>query len=47
MIAELGSAEQVKKVYKKFVREDRGERKHRLGDKKCDLAIVLKPNKYK
>jgi hypothetical protein len=37
----------VRKVYKKFVREDKGERKNRLGDKKCDLAMILKPNLYR
>ena len=42
---EMANHEQSKRVYKKFMRENHGERRHRLGDKRCELSILVKSNK--
>ncbi len=40
---QLGDEEQARRVFRKYVKEKKGERKIRLGDKRVELTILLKP----
>jgi len=42
-LVQVKDVEQARKLFRKYVKEKKGERKVRLGDKRIELSIILKP----